>query len=171
MTTTTVTEPEEPQLLNSLHAQIQALVDVRTRLQTIRHIPLRLLRLPPPSLLDTIHDTSSLTPSASASFKTQELKGFAELVKSGPVQAALATAKDSIKAKGAVVGRRERGKRKYGFVDPSRFPPELMWSMIGDHLPQCLPSRTFLFKRLRCHHSRQPLQNKCTFVSTTFLII
>src|SRR4051794_40302492 len=105
------TEPESPALL-TLHSQIRTLTDLHSRIQSLRQIPIRLLRPPSPSQLP-LHDPTSSLP-ASSSLGLQDLKNITETIKSQVVQDALRAAKESQNTRGIVAssGRREGRKRR-----------------------------------------------------------
>jgi hypothetical protein len=95
-------ETESPALI-LLRSQSQTLTDLHSSLQSLRHIPLR--------LLSPLHDPSSAPVEL---LRLQDLKDIAQTIKGDAVQDALRAARESEKAKGIVVGggRRERRIRR-----------------------------------------------------------
>ena len=80
----------------SLQAQIQALTDLHSRLQTLRQIPSLVLR-PPAS---TNADGLLLSPQGQPSLRTEfeRLKEIENVIRSEPTQEALRSARDSFQA-------------------------------------------------------------------------
>ncbi|PFH51988.1 hypothetical protein AMATHDRAFT_96428, partial [Amanita thiersii Skay4041] len=125
----------------TLEAQIESLTDLHTRLQSLRHIPLALLK--PPAL-------SGIPSSSIPSFRPQfqQLTDIAQAIRSRPIQDALHTACDDLRQDPSDLNsnlRREKRKRRR-LVAPESPQP---------YMPE--PKRTTAFRLDTSAH--EPLGN------------
>lgn len=134
-----------------IQAQIQLLSDLQARLQSLRHIPASLLKTPVPNALDLS------APMPRSEF--QLVKEIGDIIRTEPIQDALRSARDSLRADGADLNpnlRRENRKRRWVFRNLLRFLMTMItWP--GGHRRQSPQNLTFRLNaeaRL-CFRSRQ----------------